>query len=197
MLLDGFKRHPEAVGVGGSIEFSAEEMKKSAISRYLNSKLKKFQGEFEILSNNPLRCFSFGVFNTANIAYKKEVLESIRGFNTKFYWPGSEDNDLAFRITLSNHFLLYIPFYVLHSKDMNILDFLKIHFRRGANGYLLRMVHYDVLERMKPGFVKNYGSVPSFIAFLLGSEKFFAFFDWFSLNVGIMYMKSKLVKQND
>ena len=189
-LLEGFKRHHEVVGVGGWTNSPGEELKKSATARYYERS--ELQGGYEVISNNPMRCFSVSVLNTANIAYKKEILEKVGGFNPQFYWPGSEDTDLAFRIMLSNQYLLYIPFNVIHSKAMSLFSFLKVHFKRGANGYFLRKIHNNELEKLKPGFVKNYGSIGNFTLFLGRPEKLLAFLGWLSLNVGIMYMENRL-----
>ena len=203
-LLSGLKRYPEAVGAGGWIWPPKGEMEKSAVSRFLH--FESFYGHpiiggyirsHEVLSNNPLMCFGNFAYNTANICYKKEVLKTVGGFKEDFYWPGSEDNELAFRITNAGYQLLYLPFHIIHPKDMSLSKFAKLHFRRGANGYLLRTMHRELLEKIKPGFVNDYGSVASFISRLSGPEKFLALLEWLSLNVGVRYMKNRLTKSDN
>ena len=121
-------------------------------------------------------------------------MEKIKGFREDFYWPGSEDNDLGFRVALAGFPILYIPFHVIHSKAMSFQDFYRMYFHRGANGYLLSTIYLELLEKMKPGFVKDYGSIASFISRFNGPEKFLAILEWLSINAGIRYMKNKLAK---
>ena len=199
MLIAGFKKYPEAAGVGGWIWPPEGELEKSAVSRFLHFEsffkhpiVGSFIRNHEILSNDPLMCFGNFAYNTANVCYKKKVLQRIGGFRANFYWPGSEDNDLAFRITRTGHSLLYLPFHVIHSKVMTLSEFAKLHFHRGANGYLMRIMHQEFMEKLKPGSVKDYGSMASFISRFSEPEKFLALIQWLSINAGIRYMKRAL-----
>ncbi|MDO8561014.1 MAG: glycosyltransferase [bacterium] len=201
-LLDGYKRHTEVVGVGGWHIPPDGELEKSATSRYTHyesfyhDRFNQSLIFYEVLTNNPVMFFGTFAYNTANICYKKEILRKVGGFKEDFYWPGSEDNDLAFRVAQAGYCLLYLPFNVIHSKAMNLLEFMKLHFRRGANGYFLRTMHVDILKKQNPGFIKDYGSIKYFIHHLNGPEKFLAFLEWLSLNAGIMYMKNKLTERD-
>lgn len=201
-LLAGFKKYPDAAGVGGWIWPPEGELEKSAVSRFLH--FESFSGHpiagnyirnCEILSNDPLMCFGVSAYNTANVCYKKEILKFAGGFREDFYWPGSEDNELAFRITHAGHQLLYLPFHVIHPKAMSLAEFAKLHFRRGANGYLFRTMHWELLEKLKPGFIEDYGSMASFLTRFLGPGKLFAFIEWLSINAGIRYMKRALKRR--
>ncbi len=199
-LLSGLKRYPGAVGAGGWYLPHENKTEKNVgfwqrhHPRYIISKILSgsFSGQYEILSNDPFRYFGVSAYNTANIAYKKTILEKVGGFKEDFYWPGAEDNDLAFRITLAGHILLYIPFYVIDYSARNFNGFIKLYFRRGANNYLLRTIHRRVLEKLRPGFVGEFGSLTSFQSRFLGPEQFLAFLEWLSLNAGIRYMKRAL-----
>ncbi|OGD24752.1 hypothetical protein A2819_00755 [Candidatus Azambacteria bacterium RIFCSPHIGHO2_01_FULL_40_24] len=200
-LLDGYRRYPDVVGVGGWHIPPDGELEKSATSRYIhyvsfysNSIFKQYLVLFEIFTNDPIMFFGTFAYNTANVCYKKEILEKIKGFREDFYWPGSEDNDLGFRVALAGFPILYIPFHVIHSKAMSFQDFYRMYFHRGANGYLLSTIYLELLEKMKPGFVKDYGSIASFISRFNGPEKFLAILEWLSINAGIRYMKNKLAK---
>lgn len=198
-ILAGFKKYPHAMGVGGWIWPPEGELEKSAVSRFLHFKsfsyhpiIGKYIRSHEIISNDPMMCFGNFAYNTANVCYKKEILKEVGGFCKDFYWPGSEDNELAFRITSLGYSLLYLPLHVTHPKAMRLPEFMKIYFRRGANDCLLRTMHMELLEKLKPGSTKDYGSIASFISRLNGPEKFLAFLEWLSLNAGIIYMKNKL-----
>ncbi len=201
-LLSGLKRYPEAAGAGGWIWPPEGEMEKSAVSRFLHFEsffshhiVGSYIRSHEILSDDPLMCFGNFAYNTANVCYKRGILESIGGFKEDFYWPGNEDNEIAFRITNAGYQLLYLPFHVTHPKDMSLSEFAKLNFRQGANGYLLRIIHRELLEKIKPGFVNDYGSMASFALRLSGSEKSLALIKWLSINAGIGYMKRALKRR--
>lgn len=140
-------------------------------------------------------CFGTFAYNTANMCYKKELLQKMSGFRKDFYWPGNEDNELAFRITGAGYSLLYLPAHVTHSKAMSLSEFVKLNFHQGANGYLLRTIHRRLLEKLKPDFVNDYGSIASFSLRLSSSGKFVAFLKLLSINAGIRYMKQTLKRR--
>ena len=202
-LLSALTRYPEAAGVGGWIKPPEDEVDRSAVSRYIylnvyfpDSAAGRRVKHYEILSNDPLMCFGVFAYNTANVCYRKKVLKEVGGFRDKFYWPGSEDNDLAFRIANANHHLLYIPFHVTHSKDMSLVDFAKLHFKRGANGYLMRILNREALEELGLESVERYGSVFSFKLKFSGPVKYLAFIEFICVKLGILFMKQKLTGSN-
>lgn len=201
-IIYGFEKYSDSVGVGGGIWPPEGEINASATSRFLH--FESFSGHpivgsyirsHEILSDDPLMFFGNFAYNTANICYKKEIFEAVGGFKEDFYWPGSEDNELAFRIAIAGYPILYLPFHVTHPKNMTFKEFAQLHFRRGANGYLLRAMHRELLEKLKPGFADNYGSMVGYIHRLNGPEKFLAFIQWLSVNAGIRYMKRVLKRR--
>ena len=197
-LLSGYRRYPEAAGVGGWFIPPKNELEKNAISRFLYFKdflsspaSAKLLLESEILSNDPLMCFSIFAYNTANVSYKKEVIQEAGGFRENFDRPGYEDNDLALRIMRAGHSLLYLPFHVMDARPKNLAGFIKNYFQRGANGYLFMTMNRGFLERS--GLAPDeYGSMANFIRSFNGPEKFLAFLGWMSFNAGIMRMKYKL-----
>lgn len=201
-LLLGLKKHPKAAGAGGWYLPPESDMEKTAgfwqrrsAHYFTHEVLTNPFRQYEILSNDPFRCFGFSAFNTANICYKKSVLEKVGGFKEDFYWPGGEDNELAFRILITGHSLLYIPFYITHHHTLGFIGFIKHCFHYGANNYFFIAMHRRVFEELEPGFVDKCGSLIIFLKRFLGPEKTLAFFDWLSFNAGIRYMKRAL-KQN-
>ncbi len=200
-LLDGFHRYPEATGVGGWYVTPPHKLKESAGARYMH--MISFRphhivgtliNSHEIISNNPIMCFGTFAYNTANTAYKKKILERVGGFREDFHWPACEDNDLGFRVILAGHYLLYLPFHVIHFRYFCPFDFIKLFFRRGANGHFMRELHRKTLEELKPELVKHHGSIASYALRLSGEYKFWAFLEWASVNAGILYMRQKLKK---
>ncbi len=200
-LLDGLNRYPTAAGVGGWHVPPPIDLKKSGASRYMHMvsdgphpTIGTYIKDHEIVSNDPLVYFGIFAYNTANICYRKKILERVKGFREDFHWPGSEDNDLGFRVALAGYHLLYLPFNVTHRKNLDLFNFVKLHFHRGANGYLLRELNRKALEGLKPGFTGQFGSIANFAHRLSGTHKFWAFVEWASVNAGILYMHKKLEK---
>lgn len=198
-LLSGLKKHPNAIGAGGWYLPPESDMEKTAgfwqrrsAHYFAHEVLTNPFRQYEILSNDPFRCFGFSAFNTANICYKKSVLEKVGGFKEDFYWPGAEDNELAFRILIAGHSLLYIPFYITHYHTLGFIGFIKHCFHYGANNYFFIAMHRRVFEELEPGFIDKCGSLIIFLKRFLGPEKTLTFFDWLSFNAGIRYMKRAL-----
>jgi glycosyltransferase involved in cell wall biosynthesis len=50
-----------------------------------------------------------GLYMTANMIYRREVLDEVGGFDERFYEPFLEDSDLAFRVMDSGHDIPFAP----------------------------------------------------------------------------------------
>ncbi|WP_424008773.1 glycosyltransferase family 2 protein [Haloferax denitrificans] len=78
---------------------------------------------------------------TANIAYKKEVLEEVSGFDESFPIAGGEDADLIKRVGDLGYSFKYIPTPVHHNDKYTIETFLKRSYNRGKGLYYLHERH--------------------------------------------------------
>jgi len=199
ILLDGFRRHPDVVGVGGWLTIARHLQKNNYIERYIH--YVHFWNHYfpaivlfknEIISNDPAIGLR-GVFanNTANLCIKKLVLEKVNGFHEDFFWPGSEDTDLAFRILSSGSKLLYLPFHVSHIKDYDLSGFIKLAFKKGANRFLFLEFNRRQLKEICLGS-ENYHYFPLSASFLFRrSFKFLSIIDFVSYKIGMIFMEYK------
>ncbi len=82
--------------------------------------------------------------NTANVCYKKSVVEDVGGFNHYFIFASYEDLELKARIQKSKYPLLYRPRFIEHRKrDLNFFDFILFYLIRGWACYFLYLLHPD------------------------------------------------------
>ena len=86
-LAEALERDPEAGGVEGLV-------------RADNA------GRYDPLGEGPLN-LSGGVFLTCNMAYRREVLEAVGGFDETFPYPAYEDTDLAARVKQSGKRIIW------------------------------------------------------------------------------------------
>jgi GT2 family glycosyltransferase len=79
-------------------------------------KLGPFSRTLDISSEN-------GYYQTCNIAYRREVLESLDGFHEEFRFPAGEDTDLAWRAKEAGATTVFAPDAVVHH-DVRPSDFM-------------------------------------------------------------------------
>ena len=199
-LLDGYKRYPNIVGVGGWLIEPKETLRKSYLARYIHYIhfcIDYFPAwtlfNCEILSNDPERGLGNFAGNTANLSIKRDILEQMSGFREDYYWPGSEDSDLSFRILNAGLKLLYVPFHVEHIKNIDLWGLMKLFFKRGANFYLFLKFNKEALDKINAGNPENYDTFPILIRRLIyRTYKFLTLSQFVSHKLGMVYMKNKL-----
>lgn len=131
-IQDGYKKHPEVVGVGGFLEASDQELSSNVYARYerfaslraYHNKDKEVVGGFE--------CPAGG---TNNLSYQKKVIEEVGGFDVSFPVAAGEDADIKKRITDKGHKILYVPLKVEHHQDYYFNGFMKQSFNRGLGSF--------------------------------------------------------------
>ena len=115
------------------------------------------------------------------------------GFREDYYWPGSEDSDLSFRILNAGLKLLYVPFHVEHIKNIDLWGLMKLFFKRGANFYLFLKFNKEALDKINAGNPENYDTFPILIRRLIyRTYKFLTLSQFVSHKLGMVYMKNKL-----
>ena len=199
-MLDGYKRYPNIVGVGGWLIEPKETLRKSYLARYIHYIhfcIDYFPAwtlfNCEILSNDPERGLGNFAGNTANLSIKRDILEQMSGFREDYYWPGSEDSDLSFRILNAGLKLLYVPFHVEHIKNIDLWGLMKLFFKRGANFYLFLKFNKEALDKINAGNPENYDTFPILIRRLFyRPQKFLTLLQFLSHKLGMVYMKNKL-----
>lgn len=136
-LLKGFEKYPQTCGVGGWYSATEEELRTNKFAQIFNARIRQHSGNYEdytVLSN------STGVslcWNTANVAYKKEVFEKVGLFDTYTKKTAMVDYELRMRILYSGLYLYYIPLIITHNKKINFKEFINTSFRYGMSDYYL------------------------------------------------------------
>lgn len=202
-LLDGHNRYPGVAGVGGWQIPPKEKLERNVVAKFIyyvsffyDSRISPFLLSHEIISNDPMVCFETFAYNTANMSYRRDILEKMGGFREEFRWPGYEDNDLALRILHGNNKILYLPTHVIHLSHLKLSSLAKLYFRRGANYWLFMKLNKDVLEKIRPNLsLRNPYTFSVLKRHLLHRPyKFMTLIRFFSFNLGKMFTKYDILK---
>jgi succinoglycan biosynthesis protein ExoA len=135
------------VGVGGDQQSPADETPFGCrVNDFLKTigfvaaYVKRRGSSFRRVAHNP----------TCNVAYKKEVIREIGGFNEKL-WPG-EDVELDHGLARKGHGFLYTPDAVVyHYRPRTLGAFARMMFRYGwAQAYLVRKYGFFRLVHWEP-----------------------------------------------
>ncbi len=110
-LADGYRRYPEAAGVGGYLEAPEELLQTNPFARYeayvthriYHAGAEEYLGGFE--------CPAGG---TNSMSYRKAALLEVGGFDESFPYAAGEDADLKWRVVQRGYRLLYVPVKVVH-----------------------------------------------------------------------------------
>jgi hypothetical protein len=78
---------------------------------------------------------------TANIAYRRSVLEEVGGFDESFPIAGGEDADLIKRVSKQGYSFKYIPTPVYHNDLYTLETFLNRSYNRGKGLHYLHERH--------------------------------------------------------
>lgn len=105
---------------------------------------------FEELERVELIYHGFDITHpTANLAYRREVLEAVGGFDPWFLT--AEDIDLNLRAVEANHSIAYEPrAIVYHRTRSSVYDFLRQAFWNGAGRKQLTLKHGNLWSRYSP-----------------------------------------------
>lgn len=143
-------------------------------------------------------------FTSNNIAYRKDVLQSMGGFDERFKNAGGEERLLNFKLVLSGKKIIFNPeTKIKHFHKLDFLSFIKQFYNYGKGSYLIYKICKDEL-REKPPFVP-FVTYTSFVKellkqnFILGlSVSFFLVISQLSVFVGFVsgFIKSKVSKTN-
>lgn len=139
-LRKGFDRYPGVVGVGGyqdppesyiiSNPYAAAE-KTRRLNRWGDRATIEQYGGYDIPG-----------LMTNNVAYRKDVLLEVGGFDSNFPIAAGEDADLKLRIAAEGYPLLYIPMGVEHYRSYTFKSQCRMAIRRGLGAYLFEKKHF-------------------------------------------------------
>ncbi len=127
-LAEGYQRHPEAVGGGGSLIAPPDLLVTNIFARY-----ERYNGlEVYHSGDQPyLGGFECPAGGTANMSYRRSVLLEVNGFDEGFPVAAGEDADLKLRICYRNYQLFYMPVWVTHLQEYSWSRFRRQCYVRG------------------------------------------------------------------
>ncbi|RMG93268.1 MAG: glycosyltransferase [Chloroflexi bacterium] len=144
-LAAGFARHPEVVGVSGYQEAPDHLLQTNPIARA--EQIARYQRWGKAAHQAQTGGYEIPGFGTNNVAYKRQILLEMGGFDESFPVAAGEDADLKWRITEKGHQLLYLPLKVTHYRDYTWRAEWASSIRRGIGAYW-----FEVRRGHAPGF---------------------------------------------
>lgn len=193
-LMDGFRRYPDAVAVGGYYAPTTGVLENNSIERYVFST--SFWGPFlpksaflhnEIFSNDPLVALGSFANNTANLSVKKSALRAVGGFNENM--RRLHDYDLVFRILANGFGAVYLPFPVIHDRDIGVFDFMRLFFERGQNFCLFLKYNRTILDKIIPLWSEDHYRFSMLLEWLVyGDQKVYSSVRFISLKAGMAFV---------
>lgn len=133
-LLEGFD-HENIAAVGGPLVPTEEKFHERTLARFERLRAERTYRPIESTQIGD-ETVPFGI--TANIAYRRTVLEEVDGFDETIPVASGEDHDLMTRIGERRYKFKYVPTAVRHNDDYDLGSFLERSIRRGAGTH-----HYN------------------------------------------------------
>ncbi|MCL5004202.1 MAG: glycosyltransferase [Patescibacteria group bacterium] len=125
----GFEKWPEAGAVGGYLEAPKDILRSNLLAKLESFETRQVYGA----DDEPrLGGFEIPAGGTNNIAYRREVLEKLKGFDENFPEPAGEDADLKYRAVKAGYKIGYLSLKVTHLDPYSIETFLKRSVRSGV-----------------------------------------------------------------
>lgn len=127
-LQQGYAQWPQAAAVGGYLEAPKEVLSKKLAAKLESLETRQVYkaGEEEYLGG-----FESPAGGTNNISYRKDVFDSLRGFDENFPEPAGEDADMKYRAVAAGYKIGYLPLKVTHLDPYSFKTFLKRSIRSG------------------------------------------------------------------
>lgn len=124
----GYRRFPEAGGIGGYLEAPEEVLKTNLIAQ-----LEFFETHsvYKAGESSYLGGFESPAGGTNNMSYRREVFVKVRGFDEGFPVPAGEDADLKLRVVRAGYKIGYLPLRVTHLDPYSLRSFVRRGIRHG------------------------------------------------------------------
>ena len=137
-MLDAYDEYRDIAGVGGPLTPPDDLVESELFARY-----DWFKNEYVYeLPDEPQRGGAeVHVGGTANMSYRRDVLEAVGGFDESFPVAAGEDADLKARVVEAGYELLYLPVAVEHRKQYTLEAFISQSIRRGRGEYFFWKKH--------------------------------------------------------
>ncbi len=137
-LADGYARYPQAAGIGGGLIAPQELLAHNVFARY-----ERFISEhvYAVGETEYLGGFECPAGGTANMSYRRSVLDQVKGFDERFPVAAGEDADIKLRICNLGYRLLYTPTWVVHGQEYSWERFRRQCFARGVGRNYFEQKH--------------------------------------------------------
>jgi GT2 family glycosyltransferase len=129
-LAEGFRRYPQVAGVGGYMEAPDELLVRNPYARYESYLTHHVYRAGSQPYVGGMECPAGG---TNSMAYRRETLLAVGGFDEGFQGAGAEDADIKQRIVEAGNLLLYLPIKVVHLRPYTLTSFWR-QFRAHGRG---------------------------------------------------------------
>ena len=128
-LAEGYTRYPQVAGVGGGLIAPAESLASNIFARY-----ERYIGRavYAVGEQEYLGGFECPAGGTANMSYRRTMLNEIGGFDERFPVAAGEDADLKLRICQRGRRLLYVPTWMTHLQEYTWRRFRRQCYVRGV-----------------------------------------------------------------
>ena len=155
-LAQGFRQHPGVVGVGGYQEAGDELLATSAVARA--DRVMRLQSSGSGAAQPQQGGAEIPALGTNNVAYSRQALLAVGGFDESFRVASGEDTDLKVRISrLAEQWpdtpiqgpLLYLPLKVRHDRSYSLRAQWRLGFKRGMGAY-----HFERKHARAPGLAR-------------------------------------------
>jgi GT2 family glycosyltransferase len=138
-LAEGFCKWPDVAGVGGYQEAPGKFIHANTVA-YADHLMRLCRwregAHTEQLGGNEVPGLG-----TNNVAYRRDVLIEVGGFDETFPVAAGEDADLKLRIAQREYRLLYIPLKVSHHREYTMRAQWRMYLRRGIGAYYFETKH--------------------------------------------------------
>lgn len=138
-IMDAFNRYPQVVGVSGYMEADPETLENNIYARY-----EKYAHMGDFMRNQQKehvggKDFLGGATN--NVAYKREVLLEVNGFDETFPFAAAKDADLKERIVDKGYKMVHIPVKVTHKHPYSFKRLMRQAYVRGVGSRHFNIKH--------------------------------------------------------
>jgi glycosyltransferase involved in cell wall biosynthesis len=133
-LVDGFRRYPHVAAVGAYAAPPDHLLKNNRFARYDVWEWRRYGGrltEYVGGAETP---------TAGLVAYRREALESVNGFNEHLFMAGAHDHDIKQRLTSRGYQFAYLPLKIDHYREYTVHSFRRQHVGRGRTAIRYAMI---------------------------------------------------------
>lgn len=135
-IVTGFE--PRVGAVGGPLLPTEEALTRSVFARHHRYRVRNV---YEVPEGPTIGGSNLPMGATANIAYRREALEAVDGFDETFPTAAGEDADLQKRVAAAGYRMKFVPCVVEHNDEYDWPSFRSRAIRHGSGAYYMDRAH--------------------------------------------------------